>query len=85
LARKQLYFKLVATIEANATEAEIDSFLSNLYQQQSVKDRFLAWRNDFKVAINWIVGRPAAVARNARVVEWHFHREDGTVEHEEIP
>lgn len=75
MAQAQIYFKLVATIEADATEAQIQQFLANIYATSQAQTRFQAWRDSFKTAVRYVIGRPAAVNANARIVSWHFHTE----------
>lgn len=78
MAQIDIYFKTVATIEADATEAQMRQFLATIYATSQAQTRFQAWRDSFKTAVRFVVGRPAAVAVNARVVSWHMHLENNT-------
>lgn len=78
MAQVQIYFKTVATVEADATEEQMRQFLQNIYATAQSQTRFQSWRDSFKTAVRFVIGRPAAVAANARVVSWHMHLENNT-------
>jgi len=75
----QVYFKSVATITVNegVTEQQIAQFLANTYAMANVQTRFQTWRDDFKAAVRFLTGRPAAVSAGAQIESWHFHLETG--------
>jgi len=75
----QIYFKTVATCTVNdtVTDAQIASFLQNIYATSQAQTRFQSWRDSFKTAVRFVIGRPAAVSAGAQVVSWHFHLETG--------
>ena len=79
MAQIQIYLKAVATIEADATEAQMEAFVRQLLGTTQVQTRVGDYVDAFKTAVRYLVGRPAAVNANARVTRWHVHLGNGSV------